>query len=184
MAYSADTFVADEQPTTAKWNKLWSNDASFNDGTGIGDDTIDSRHYVTNSIDAEHLATDAIKLGITSVTASVNWTTVETDIASVTVTVPAGGRDVLLKGVFPQLQSTVGTDRSVIQFKESSTVLNRYYHGMQNPGQGVVFEARISAPSAGSHTYKITGTRDVGSGTQTAYADATGSTLYLLATLT
>ena len=35
MAYSADTFVADEQPTTAKWNKLWTNDASFNDGTGI-----------------------------------------------------------------------------------------------------------------------------------------------------
>lgn len=56
MAYSADTFVADEQPTTAKWNKLWSNDASFNDGTGIGDDTIDSRHYVAGSIDPEHLA--------------------------------------------------------------------------------------------------------------------------------
>ena len=36
MAYSADSFVADEVPTTAKWNKLWSNDASFNDGTGIG----------------------------------------------------------------------------------------------------------------------------------------------------
>jgi len=35
MAYSADTFVADEQPTTAKWNKLWSNDASFNDGSGL-----------------------------------------------------------------------------------------------------------------------------------------------------
>ena len=35
MAYSADSFVADEQPTTAKWNKLWSNDASFNDGSGI-----------------------------------------------------------------------------------------------------------------------------------------------------
>lgn len=56
MAYSADTFVADEQPTTAKWNKLWSNDASFNDGTGIGDDTIDSRHYIAGSIDPEHLA--------------------------------------------------------------------------------------------------------------------------------
>jgi len=44
MAYSADTFVADEQPTTAKWNKLWSNDASFNDGTGIADDAIIARH--------------------------------------------------------------------------------------------------------------------------------------------
>lgn len=35
MAYSADSFVADEQPTTAKWNKLWSNDAAFNDSSGI-----------------------------------------------------------------------------------------------------------------------------------------------------
>lgn len=59
MAYSADTFVADEQPTTAKWNKLWSNDASFNDGTGIGDDTIDSRHYVAGSIDYEHFGADS-----------------------------------------------------------------------------------------------------------------------------
>lgn len=42
MAYSADSFVADEQPTTAKWNKLWNNDASFNDGTGLGDNTITS----------------------------------------------------------------------------------------------------------------------------------------------
>lgn len=58
MAYSADSFVADEQPTTAKWNKLWSNDASFNDGSGIGDDTIDSRHYVAGSVDYEHLGSD------------------------------------------------------------------------------------------------------------------------------
>jgi hypothetical protein len=58
MAYSADSFVADEQPTTAKWNKLWTNDASFNDGTGIGDDTIDSRHYVAGSVDYEHLGSD------------------------------------------------------------------------------------------------------------------------------
>lgn len=40
MAYSADTFVADEQPTTAKWNKLWANDASFNDGSGIANGAI------------------------------------------------------------------------------------------------------------------------------------------------
>lgn len=40
MSYSADSFVADEIPTTAKWNKLWNNDASFNDGTGIGANAI------------------------------------------------------------------------------------------------------------------------------------------------
>lgn len=57
MSYSADTFVADEQPTTAKWNKLWSNDASFNDGTGIGDDAIIARHI--SGFDKSNLTTDS-----------------------------------------------------------------------------------------------------------------------------
>ena len=52
MSYSADTFVADEQPTTAKWNKLWSNDASFNDGTGIADDAILQRHISDQAVGA------------------------------------------------------------------------------------------------------------------------------------
>lgn len=55
MSYSADTFVADEQPTTAKWNKLWSNDASFNDGTGIADDVILSRHINDGNVLPNHL---------------------------------------------------------------------------------------------------------------------------------
>ncbi len=44
MAYTASTFVADEQPTTSKWNLLWANDASFNDGTGFANDIIKSKH--------------------------------------------------------------------------------------------------------------------------------------------
>lgn len=44
MAYSADTFVADEQPTTAKWNKLWSNDGAFNDGSGFANGALGSVH--------------------------------------------------------------------------------------------------------------------------------------------
>lgn len=59
MAYSADTFVADEVPTTAKWNKLWSNDASMHDGTGIDDDVILERHINTGVlIENFHYQTD------------------------------------------------------------------------------------------------------------------------------
>lgn len=57
MSYSADVFVADEQPTTAKWNKLWSNDASFNDGTGIADDAIIARHI--SAFDVSNLTADS-----------------------------------------------------------------------------------------------------------------------------
>lgn len=35
MGYAAVSFVAGEQPTTSKWNTLGTNDASFNDGTGL-----------------------------------------------------------------------------------------------------------------------------------------------------
>lgn len=49
MAYTAGSFSANEQPTTSKWNQLWNNDASFNDGTGIGN----------NAIKANHIGTDA-----------------------------------------------------------------------------------------------------------------------------
>ncbi len=59
MAYSADSFVADEQPTTAKWNKLWSNDASFNDGTGIADGVIAARHMAAGAVVQVVQATDA-----------------------------------------------------------------------------------------------------------------------------
>lgn len=66
MSYSADTFVADEQPTTAKWNKLWSNDASFNDGTGIADDAILGRHIAAGVVESESLnATIAFRAGMT-----------------------------------------------------------------------------------------------------------------------
>lgn len=57
MAYSADTFVADEQPTTAKWNKLWTNDASFNDGTGIATGAITSAKI--SGLDRSLLTTDS-----------------------------------------------------------------------------------------------------------------------------
>lgn len=49
MAYSADSFVADEQPTTAKWNKLWSNDAAFNDGSGFADGIVLPKHLITGA---------------------------------------------------------------------------------------------------------------------------------------
>lgn len=50
MAYSADSFTALEVPTLAKMNKLWSNDASFNDGTGIANNAIIDRHILTGNL--------------------------------------------------------------------------------------------------------------------------------------
>lgn len=43
MGYASWSVVFGEQPSAAKWNILGTNDASFNDGTGIADDAIKSR---------------------------------------------------------------------------------------------------------------------------------------------
>lgn len=40
MAYASWSVVFGEQPSASKWNILGSNDASFNDGTGIAADAI------------------------------------------------------------------------------------------------------------------------------------------------
>lgn len=40
MAYASWSVVFGEQPSAAKWNILGTNDASFNDGTGLGNTTI------------------------------------------------------------------------------------------------------------------------------------------------
>lgn len=40
MSYTSWSVVFGEQPSAAKWNILGANDASFNDGSGLGDATI------------------------------------------------------------------------------------------------------------------------------------------------
>lgn len=132
-----------------------------------------------NQVTAVKLATTAVKIGQATVTSSVTPSgATETTIASVTVTVPSGGRDLLLMITAPQINPNDAT-RVKIDFKEGSTVLQRYYHVAQASGE--TFFTVISAPSAGSHTYIVTSTRDSGAGATQWYADAAGATIRLLA---
>lgn len=49
MAYQSWSVVFGEQPSAAKWNILGTNDASFNDGTGIADGVILPEHLKNGS---------------------------------------------------------------------------------------------------------------------------------------
>lgn len=182
MAYSADTFVADEQPTTAKWNKLWSNDASFNDGTGIGDNAIDSRHYVDNSIDPEHLATNAIFLGTSTKTDS-NFTTssatpVQVTGATLTVTVPSGGRAVIIFFNGRSMYSSTTNFPGASLWKGtvgSGTLLAKQYG--QGPGDmPITLIGYDAAPTAGSTTYNL-GLEVISGGTASLSFDSTAPRL-------
>lgn len=55
MAYAVWSVIAGEQPTAAKWNILGTNGASFNDGTGIGDNAILTRHVTDANITSPKL---------------------------------------------------------------------------------------------------------------------------------
>jgi len=54
--YTAITFVANEQPTTAKWNLIGSNDSSFNLGTGLEDAVIINRHLAANAVTGDKIS--------------------------------------------------------------------------------------------------------------------------------
>lgn len=56
MGYVAWSVVFGEQPSASKWNILGTNDASFNDGTGIADDAILARHV--SGFDKSNLTSD------------------------------------------------------------------------------------------------------------------------------
>ena len=50
MAYVAWNVTFGEQPSAAKWNILGTNDASFNDGSGIGNDAITTAKVIDDAI--------------------------------------------------------------------------------------------------------------------------------------
>lgn len=100
MAYSSWSVVAGEIPTASKWNILGTNDASFNDGTGIG----------TNAIGASKLATSALYGGHASITADFGTTSASaTQVTglSVSATIPAGSRKTKISFHIGQFVQTV-----------------------------------------------------------------------------
>jgi len=60
MSYQPWSVVAFEVPTSAKWNILGSNDASFNNGIGIGNNAIVTRHISNLNITTEKINNGAV----------------------------------------------------------------------------------------------------------------------------
>ena len=88
---------------------------------------------------------------------------------SVTVTVPADGRKVKITG-YTQQYSSVSTDVLTIDIREGSTVLNNSTVG---GGYTNAITIAIVTPTAGSHTYKLSAARTVGTGNYTTNNAAT-----------
>lgn len=116
MSYSADTFVADEQPTTAKWNKLWTNDASFNDGTGIADNAIINRHMADDSVTGDNLSLTVTESQLSSSFATSSTSFVDT---ALDVTLAAAGSYLILASL--RGQTSAANDFGVAQLYNETT---------------------------------------------------------------
>lgn len=180
MAYASWSVTFGEQPSAAKWNILGTNDASFNDGTGIG----------TNAIAAASLKTNAIKLGYTELTADANTSgTSETEVTGLatTVTIPSGSRSIIIMGSFV-CQANAAANMSVNLWDgavTSGTLLVASMQGINGLNQMSV--NKVVTPAAGSKTYRVSvktssGTATMrGTGTPTSGGNLGPSTLTVLA---
>ena len=81
MAYAAFSVVFGEQPSAAKWNILGSNDASFNDGTGIANAAITTKQITATGLIAgvQNTALSPVPVAITDVASSSVTFTLDVD---------------------------------------------------------------------------------------------------------
>jgi len=136
-----------------------------------------------NVITAPMLSTSAIKLGYTERTSNFTDTTagswVDVTSLTVTVTVPAGGRDIKITAFASTLRATGAAGTFVsMSVREGSNVLGMggFNQGGIAYNQPMNVVARVSAPSAGSHTYKVSiGQSAAGTITLGAAASGTAS---------
>lgn len=115
------------------------------------------------------------ELGYAEVTSGQGSITTLTDLTglSTTVTVP-NGATILVEGWIPQVYSTVDNDRIDLYIREGSTSLAIAYNlaTVSSKGWGGAYVRVRLQPTSGSHTYKLSLTRGVGTGTLSTYADA------------
>lgn len=180
MAYSADSFVADEQPTTAKWNKLWTNDASFNDGTGIATGAITSAKI--SGIDKSLTTTDsnpykfkvrrvaALSLGSSSfqkITFDTEDYDTNSNFTGGTYTAPVTGYY-----QFNARASFSATTLGLLALYKNGSIVSRGSHNSNSAGNvlGVVYNDIVSATAGDTFDiyafYDGTGAFEVGTGQQ------------------
>lgn len=143
MAYASWSVVFGEQPSAAKWNILGTNDASFNDGSGIQPTTaitaasgaLDLRGSGTNGVALQLRTQNDNSDSITSATTTgvkiqTGWAQIEgngTSAQSVAVTFPTAFTSILtvctsLLGLRSSVATTIaGFDTS---FTSASTAFN------------------------------------------------------------
>lgn len=163
MAYAAWSVVAGEQPTAAKWNILGTNDASFNDGTGIGTGAIVTAALGTASVTASKLATGAANAAVATGEATSSNSYVDLATTTDTVTVTIGANGLALVAIYALAYNAVNTGQSLYSFAVSGATTQAAADafacksissvGTQSWSNGSTF--LLTGLAAGSTTFKM-----------------------------
>jgi hypothetical protein len=149
--YTAIVFVANEQPTTAKWNLIGSNDSSFNLGTGLEDSVIINRHLATKAATPDKLDTPYQQLSYFFNPAFTGTSAGAADITGMTKSITTKGGGLL---VFFCLPIKVSTNTATIYLVvdgivkgtfQTSTLTTLYIPNLM----------KVDSLSAGAHTVKL-----------------------------
>lgn len=132
--------------------------------TQTGPNNLD--RATSNIIQANQLATSSIKLGRTAVTTGVTATATTAatgaSVASLTVTIPAGGRDLKLVFYTPALGNSSASSLTTLTLWDSSIGGTQLQNAQtvnvaadNTVGNAIQLVAYVSAPAAGSKTYVV-----------------------------
>ena len=118
-------------------------------------------------------------LGIGTATADSSSTSGTTTLDLVTasaVTIAATGRRLRITGTWRSITGTVSGDVFSFRIQEGATVLDEQNQQIEVASvghNGGVIQADVASPTAASHTYKLTVTRVLGTGTASVAGAAT-----------
>lgn len=150
--------------------------------------SIGSGANVTNGVQAAALATNAISLGYTQITANVTSlsSTSPAQITGLTstVTIPAGGRKVLVNAYIPWVTGSTTLTVDITLWDGVVNSGTKIAQGTAQVSASAILPFNISAvvtPSAGSKTYNVG--YDVSTGNITVNAGATSPAFILVETI-
>lgn len=184
--YTAITFVANEQPTTAKWNLIGSNDSSFNLGTGFEDAILLTRHVPATTafqVGATNITPTANKLAYAQATANFTTTTnaLATGLSAAVASMPAGGRSIKITAFSLALSNSASPTNSDMSIEENGVEVGRCRvtsGGANYCSPGTAFAIRTPAPGAAvTYTVRL---YNVGGATAQMQATATSPMFVLV----
>lgn len=160
MAYASWSVVFGEQPSAAKWNILGTNDASFNDGTGIGAGVIGNSQLATGvPVQVVSVSYSAVATGTTIIPFddTIPQNTEGDEYMSLAIT-PKSTSNILVIEVAFFGSISIGNDLILALFQDSTVnaiAATSQYNVTATARNSIKLIHRMAAGTTSSTTFKL-----------------------------